>query len=340
MSSQPQAAWTGGDHPETTEQDLLRRILPAVPAADSAVIGTGDDAALLSLPGGTVLSVDTLVEGPDFRSDWSTPEDLGWKAAAVNLADIAAMGAAPRALLVALVLPVRVPADWANRFLVGMGEYLASRAPGCGIVGGDIASGEVLTIAVTAIGEPAGSPLVRRNGARPGDTIAVAGTLGRAAAGLRHLMAGRASATELRERYPEVVTAQLRPDPPLQVGVAAARAGATAMMDVSDGLSTDLARLAEASGVQAQLDPQTMESWAAQLASISDFELDHARQCVLHGGEDHAMLATFRPGAVLPPGFQPIGVIAEGAGVCLATEPLRPAGWDSLWGSSTGISGS
>jgi thiamine-monophosphate kinase len=188
-----------------------------------------------------VAAVDLLIEGRHFRRDWSSAYDVGVKAAARSLADIAAMGAVNTALLVALAAPGTLPARWATDLAEGLASE-ATRA-GAGIVGGDTARADSVTLSVTALGDLEGRGPVLRSGARPGDVIAVAGPLGRSAAGLALLVAGAAGPAEL-------ITAHLRPAPPYDAGPEAARLGATAMIDVSDGLLADLGHIAAASDVQ------------------------------------------------------------------------------------------
>jgi thiamine-monophosphate kinase len=288
------------------ESAVLRRIFPRLPDAASALLGPGDDAAVVAAPDGRfVVTTDTLVHGPDFRHAWSSPFQLGWKAAATNLADVAAMGARPTALVVALVAPASTPAAWLEAFADGLRESCVALAPGCGVVGGDLSVSDQLTVAVTAFGDLEGRAPVLRSGARAGDVVAVCGELGLAGRGLELLFergvdhAGDPdadAATALRPTFDRELDAQLAPHPPIGSGVVAARAGATAMMDVSDGLALDARRLAEASGVVLDLDAAAVGSPLA-----------------LTGGEDHALLATFPAEEVLPAGFRPIGRVVAGA---------------------------
>ncbi|MFT4028838.1 MAG: thiamine-phosphate kinase [Protaetiibacter sp.] len=287
------------------ESAVLRRIFPRLPDAASALLGPGDDAALVAAPDGRfVVTTDTLVHGPDFRLAWSSAFQLGWKAAATNLADVAAMGARPTALVVALVTPASTPLAWLEEFADGLREACAALAPGCGVVGGDLSVSEQLTIAVTAIGDLGARAPVLRSGARAGDLVMVCGELGLAARGLDLLFAegidasgvpDAAAAASLRPAFDRELDAQLAPSPPIGAGVAAALAGATAMIDVSDGLALDARRLAEASGVVLDLDSAAVGSPLA-----------------LTGGEDHALLATFPAEAAAPSGFRRIGVVRAG----------------------------
>ncbi|WP_439592502.1 thiamine-phosphate kinase [Microbacterium sp.] len=305
---------------ELTEGAVLRAILARL-GPSRAEIGPGDDAAVLAAPDGRVVAtVDTLVHGPDFRLAWSSAYDLGWKAAAVNLADIAAMGARPTALLVALAMPDDTRLSFVHGLADGLREACESLAPDCSVEGGDLTVSDTLTIAVTALGSLDGRAPVLRSGARAGDVVAVAGGLGAAGRGLAKLFgrfrdaAGRPIPVDDVTRTDRDLVAQLRPSPPIALGRAAADAGATAMMDVSDGLVLDATRMAAASGVTLDLDT----------AGLGD-DPDPA----LTGGEDHALLATFA-GAV-PEGFRTIGrVVDRGAHPVLVDG--RPhdgrGGWD------------
>lgn len=298
-----------------------------VPGA-TVEIGPGDDAAVVAIDGRTVLTTDTMVEGPDFRRDWSTAGEVGAKAVASNLADLAAMGADPVGLLIALSAPAATDADWMVGFAGGVAAALASLAPGAGVLGGDLASGAVLVVAVTAVGVlPPGRRAVTRSGARAGDLVAVAGELGLAGAGLAVLRS--LGAQQARAAHPVLVAAHLAPAPPIALGPSAS--GATAMLDVSDGLARDALRIADASGVAIVFDPDAIAGEAAELASLLPGDLaPEAERFVLEGGEDHALLACF-PDAP-PPGFRVLGRVSSGRGVHIGGRPLQPSGWDSLAG--------
>ncbi len=322
------------------ESAVLARIFPRLPAADAALLGPGDDAAVLAAPDGRyVVTTDTMAHGPDFRLAWSTPFELGWKAAATNLSDVAAMGARPTALLVAIVAPADTPVALLEGIADGLREACTELAPGCGVVGGDLSASDTLVIAVTAFGDLEGRAPVLRSGARAGDVIAVSGALGLAARGIGLLFAeavdadGRPDSSRvpsLRHANRRELAAQLTPRPPLGDGVLAARAGATAMLDISDGLALDARRLALASGVT--LDVDAVAIGIAGLGLVGEHGEVTAEQ-VLRGGEDHALLATFPPGVELPGEFRPIGHVrsagVSGAGVQLDGVPYDTrGGWD------------
>jgi thiamine-monophosphate kinase len=333
------------------EAALLARIIPLLPAGRGTWLGPGDDAAVLAFPDGrAVVTTDVLVEGRHFRRDWSQAADVGWRAAQQNLADVVAMGARPLALVVALALPPATPAVWAEGLARGLAE--ACRPWDVGVVGGDLSAGSEITVAVTALGDLEGRAPVTRGGARAGHRLALAGQTGWSAAGHAALAAGWArdglgpgGGTErrgsagggeasaggaragvggagrpashaeggVREVARRAIGLFLRPDSPLGAGIAAAQAGATAMLDVSDGLVRDGARLAAASGVTVDLDPAAagLAGPLAALGPLAGALGADAREWVLAGGEDHALLAAFPPGAALPAGFAWVGRVLE-----------------------------
>lgn len=291
------------------------RVQPA-----TTLLGPGDDAAVVATPDGRVVaSTDVLVEGVHFRLDWSSPQDVGHKAAAVNLADIAAMGATPTALLVGLACPPDTPVTVLTN--IGAGIWAEAESVGVGVVGGDVAAGPVLMISVTVLGSLAGRPPVTRSGARPGDVVALCGPVGLAAAGLAVLSRGFRSPKEM-------VVAQRTPHPPYAAGPQAAEAGATAMIDISDGLLADLGHVAAASRVVLDIHPPDVSPRLVDVGSALGVDPVH---WVLTGGEDHALAATFPPGVSLPDGWTAIGVAHEGEPAVLVDgKPYEggPAGWD------------
>ena len=314
------------------EWGIIAALRARMPAGALTSVGIGDDSAVVTTPSGSVVAaVDMLIEGRHFRRDWSSAYDVGVKAAARSLADIAAMGAVNTALLVALAAPGTLPARWATDLAAGL-AFEATRA-GAGVVSGDTARADAVTLSVTALGDLEGRRPVLRSGARPGDVIAVAGLLGHAAAGLALLTAGVAP---VPEALSPLVAAQLRPAPPYDAGPEAARLGATAMIDVSDGLLADLGHVAAASGVQVNVDSARLAPGAALREAAASLTTAGplsrtavlALEWVLAGGEDHALVAAFPPGTVLPGRWRVIGEVGSGAGVTVDGAPhAGPGGW-------------
>jgi len=308
-----------------------------LPPDPPGVLGVGDDGAVLpALDGRVVASTDLLIEGRHFRRDWSAATDIGVKAAAQNMADIAAMGASPTALLFGLAVPGEVAAAW----VVAVAEGMAAECGRAGamIAGGDVTSSDSVMLAITALGTLAGRDPVTRAGAKPGDVLAISGPVGQSAAGLALLQAGLdILPAAIEPELLRLVTAHQRPQPDYAAGPAAAAAGATSMIDVSDGLVADLGHIAEASGVRLDVrsaslpGTRALESAAARLGS--DW-----RPWALGGGEDHALAATFPGDATLPDGWTVIGDASHGAGVLVDAKPWTGvAGWDHF--RSAGDSG-
>ncbi|WP_069385237.1 thiamine-phosphate kinase [Cellulosimicrobium cellulans] len=323
---------------DVPEEALLARIFPLLPAAPTTLVGPGDDCAVVAAPDGRyVVSTDVLVEDRHFRRAWSTGYDVGWRAAVQNLADVVSMGARPAALVVSLVMPGDLPVEWVTGLARGLAA--ACTPVGAAVVGGDLSGGEQVVVAVTVHGDLEGRAPVLRSGARRGDVVALAGTVGRSAAGLALLEAGQPDAA--------LTQAYLRPDPPLAAGPLAADAGATAMMDVSDGLLRDAGRIARASGVQLDLasasldgDRTSLADAARTVAAAGGAEPGDAEDrrtvvddWVLAGGEDHALLATFPPGTALPAPFRVVGAVtapdgSPGVRVDGVAPHRRTTGWD------------
>lgn len=314
------------------ENESLKRTIARLSASDFALVGPGDDAAVISATDARfVVTTDTLIENHDFKLNWSSGYDLGWKAVASNLADVAAMGATPTALVVAVTAPPETLVSWLESFADGLREACEQLAPGCGVVGGDLAASNQVMVSVAAHGSLEGRDPVLRSGAKAGDVIAVAGTLGKAAAGLALLQSEN---TDAISAYDNLVNIQLRPNPPISSGVTAAIAGATAMLDVSDGLAKDASRIAKASNVSIQIDPIMLQGFEAVLEEAARAIGSSESDWVLFGGEDHALLATFPPNAELPREFKPIGVVLQQSAtlVSLGMNPLPEKGWDSVTG--------
>jgi thiamine-monophosphate kinase len=305
---------------EAGEFGLIARIVARLETGTASLLGPGDDAAVVAAPDRRIVaSTDILVEGRHFRRDWSSATDVGHRAAAANLADIAAMGARPTALLVALCMPTDLDAEWAEELAGGLSAEAG--LVGAGVVGGDMSSSPTLTVAVTALGDLEGRDPVVRSGAQPGDVVALAGRTGHAAAGFTILSRGF--------RTPKLlVEAHRRPEVPYAAGTAAARAGATSMIDISDGLLQDLGHIATASVVGINIDRNAFEIPDQMRDAASALGVD-PYTWLLAGGDDHALAATFPPGVSLPQGWRPIGSVHEGTGVTVDRRPWQgDTGWD------------
>ncbi|GAA1266338.1 thiamine-phosphate kinase [Sphaerisporangium rubeum] len=263
------------------------------------------------------MTTDLLLEGRHFRRDWSSAYDVGRKAAAQNLADIAAMGAEPTALFVGLGLPGDLPVEWLDDLTAGFRDECTP--VGAGVAGGDISRSDRLVLGVTALGTLDGRPPVTRAGARPGDLLAVTGRLGHAAAGLALLQSGHPAP------LPSLVDAHRRPRPPYASGPEAARLGATAMADVSDGLVQDVGHIASASGVRVEIDAAAFPVPDDLTEAGSLTGADPVRW-ILTGGDDHALVATFP--AAPPAGWLTVGRVVEGEGVRVSGYDEVEGGWD------------
>ncbi len=317
---------------ELGEFGLIAAVHALLPRpADARVLGVGDDAAVIPAADGRVVATtDLLIEGRHFRRDWSGPADIGVKAAAQNLANVAAMGAAPTALLVGMALPGTLPAAWVLDVVRGL--VAECQRAGAAIVGGDVTSADSVMLAITALGDLGGRAPVTRGGALPGDVLAISGAVGRSAAGLALLSAGLAdrAVRDPGQAAPaaEFVAAHRRPQPDYPAGPLAARAGATAMIDISDGLVQDLGHVAAASGVRIDVDTGSLPD-RDRLAGVAALLGAGWPDWALAGGEDHALAATFRPGSPPPAGWTVIGTVSEGAGVWADSRRWdRRGGWD------------
>lgn len=300
---------------------LIQRVTARLGTAPTTLLGPGDDAAMVAVPDRRVLaSTDVLVEGRHFRCDWASATDIGHRAAAANLADIAAMGGVATALLVCLCVPRDVDPRWMEQLADGLAAECET--VGAAIVGGDLAASQIITIAVTALGDLGGRQPVLRSGARPGDVVAMAGRVGQAAAGYTVLSRGFRSPKALVEAY-------RRPAVPYWAGPAGAALGATAMIDVSDGLLADVGHIADASNVGIDIRREAFEVTQAMRDAGAALGVD-PYSWVLTGGDDHPILATFPPTVALPERWRVVGRVLDGTGVTvdgrLHTE--GPAGWD------------
>ncbi|MDN5617362.1 MAG: thiamine-phosphate kinase [Kocuria sp.] len=362
---------------QVSEEELLRPVLEIFAAHNEQaeagqpgrlLLGPGDDCAVYDqTPGRTVVTVDTQTQGQDYLMTYPCGYvvrgwELGWKSAAQNLADVAAMGALPTGLVISLTLPPGTPVEWVTDMARGYCAAIrALGAPHCTVGGGDVGAGTELSATVAAFGlVPEGDPFdtslvspgvrpsgpVLRSGARPGDILVLAGTVGRAAAGLEILMDRQGSSpmpvpehveVELAWAAPEddpaaLAASQLRPLPPLDLGPALAEAGATAMIDVSDGLLKDAERVARASGVAIDVDSSRLTSLVEPLRKAATFVAGDPQEWALHGGEDHGILAALPSTADLPAGAIAIGSCGEltdrAPQISVDGRPRDQRGWD------------
>ena len=312
---------TAGD---VGEFGLIAAVVERLGTSPSVLVGPGDDAAVVLAPDGRVVATtDVLVEGVHFRLDWSSPYDVGRKAAAANLADVAAMGGTATSLLVGLAAPPDMPVSWATELADGLRDE--ADVVGAVVVGGDTVSSDRVVVSVTALGDLGGRAPVLRSGAQPGDRVVLAGRLGWSAAGLALLqhLDGSAGGVSIDA----LVQAHLQPSPPYALGPELARLGATAMCDVSDGLVADLGHLARASGVHIDIESRRFarEPLLGRAARVVGA---HPLDFVLTGGEDHALVATVPAGVGLPDGVTRIGLVRAGAGVRVIGWKPASTSWD------------
>jgi thiamine-monophosphate kinase len=325
----------------SSEDSILEKIsragysLPNRTARGQLALGIGDDAALFRLQPDheAILTCDWFLEGTHFLRDRHPADSVGWKCLARAVSDIAAMGGSPRCFLLSLALPSPLTGGWLEEFLRGLRH--ASRGLECPLAGGDTTRREEILINVTVIGEARTGRAVLRSGARPGDLLYVSGRLGEAELGFQLLKRTK----ELGSRANSLTRKHLYPEPRLALGQWLATKGlASAMMDLSDGLSSDLPRLCAASGVGARVE-------TSKIPAVRIPNADHKRgvdplRLALHGGDDYELLFTVRPGnaKLLPSTFgrvalTPIGKITKKRGVMVAGEDSRehqltPGGWD------------
>jgi thiamine-monophosphate kinase len=317
--------------------EAIRRIVPGPPSG--VVVGIGDDAAVLPLAPDRhlVFTVDALVEGVHFRRGWAAPADVGYKALAAAVSDVAAMGGVPRHAVVSLVAPPDTAVRWVEELYRGLAA--AAEEFAVGVVGGNVARTDgPVVVDVAVVGEVEPDLCLRRDGARPGDLVVVTGTLGRSRGGLEVLRRG------VRDpRGEPLVRAYLRPAPRLAEARAVALSGwATAMMDISDGLSTDVARMCAASGAGVRLDASAVPVDPA-VRALADRIGGDAVALALDGGEDYELLVAVPPDharalvervhsltgtaatvvGVFTPPHQGRTVLRDGA-----VRPLQDGGWD------------
>ena len=282
---------------EVGEFPLIATITEGLSLGADVRVGPGDDAAVLATGDAVATSVDVLVEGVHFRRDWSEARDVGRKAVAVNVADIEAIGARATGLLVGFSAPSDLPLGWVLDFAEGLAQE--SQAAGVSLLGGDMTRARDITVAVTAMGSLEGRDPVLRSGARPGDVVAIHGRLGWAAAGLAVLGKGFRSPRA-------VVEAHRVPQISYGAGAVAARAGATSMIDISDGLLADLGHVAQASKVLIDLRRDAFEL-PEPLQAVAAATGSDPYTFVFTGGDDHALAATFPSPDAVPAGWLVVG---------------------------------
>ena len=285
---------------EVGEFLLIAAITEGLSLAPEVRVGPGDDAAVLAVGDTVAASLDVLVEGVHFRRDWSEAGDVGRKAAAVNIADLEAIGARATGLLVGFSAPPELRVGWVLDFAAGLVQE--SLAAGVNLLGGDVTRARDITVAVTAMGSLEGRDPVLRSGARPGDLVAIHGRLGWAAAGLAVLGRGFRSPRVL-------VEAQRVPKISYGSGAVAAQAGATSMIDISDGLVADLGHVARASGVLINLRREAFEV-AEPLQAVAAATGSDPYTFIFTGCDDHARAATFPSPDAIPAGWLMIGDVS------------------------------
>jgi len=333
----------GSNRSGFSEDELLASIRKVLSGeGPGVVVGPGDDAAVLERgPGHSVATADMLVEGVHFDRGLTSARDLGYKAIVVNVSDVAAMGGSPRHALVSLGISRDVAPSWVIELFGGMRAACDEYA--LALVGGDLSGAPQVVLSVTVVGEVSEGHAVLRSGARPGDRIVVTGTLGGSAGGLLLARSGHPAATQPWGR--ELLEAHFRPAARVGEAATLAQAGATAMMDISDGLLLDLSRLCAESAAGARIDLSRVPV-ARQLAELSRVTQADPLELALSGGEDYELLATIGPGAVgdaaakvdkrygVP--LSDIGEIVEHGFVAVDAagreRPIEPRGWDHFGG--------
>jgi len=316
-----------------SESAVLQDILAVLGTRPGVQVGIGDDTAVLAADPPLLLAHDMLVEDVHFRWTTHSYADVGHAALAVNLSDIAAMGGEPIAAVVGLASPKGVLRSAEIREFYGAMEQLA-KASGCSIIGGDISRAKETVVGVTVVGRmPVGRAPVLRSGARPGQVVCVTGPLGRSTAGRMVLNdpPGR-----VRPLDAQLVAAHKRPEPRLAAGLALAGAGASAMMDISDGLCLDAERMALASGVRITIELDRVPIGEGVSAVARDAGVDPA-ELASTGGEDYELLVAIDPALVAETGIAltPVGTVsadAPGLTILRAGRPVRLArlGWDHV----------
>jgi len=320
LFSQP-ATQGGPTLAEVGEFGLIDKITTGLPERSDVLIGPGDDGAVMTIDGPVVCSVDLLIEGVHFKTQWSPAESIGRKAIAVNVADIEAMGGTATGVVVGFAAPPDTPQSWALDFARGLRAECDTT--GVALLGGDVTRSDKIVISVTVFGTLEGRPAVTRSGARPGDVVALCGRSGWAAAGWAVLGRGFRSPRAAVQAYQV-------PEVPYGQGKLAALAGATSMIDISDGLLADLGHIADRSGVSIDVHREAFEV-PDPLQAVAAATGSDPYRLILTGGEDHALAATFAPGDV-PEGWSVIASVSDpGDGPAVTVDGEQwddSTGWD------------
>lgn len=302
------------------EVGLIGEIADGLKFPPNVTVGVGDDCAVFRPRGQVAVSTDAMVEDVHFKRSWSSAHDVGRKAVASAVSDLEAMGAKPIGVVISLTAPADTDETWVLDCSQGAREECAKA--GASLLGGDLSRGAHIAVVATVFGDMEGRDPVLRSGARPGHTVAYCGRLGMAAAGLAVLSRGF--------RSPGVVVRAHRvPEPPYGQGIVALNAGASAMIDCSDGLLSDLGHIARASGVVIDIESSALDVEESQKTVAAAIGGGDPLQYVLAGGEDHALLATF-PGPV-PEGWTPIGAVTQGSDEPMVTVDGEPWAGEVGW---------
>lgn len=314
---------------ELTRAATRADLCPAPGTGHDIVIGSGDDAAVIDTAGPTVISTDTAVQGRHFRFDWSDARTVGARAVVASAADIAAMGGRTTGIVVSIACPPSTSVGIILDLNAGIVEH--THRLGARVLGGDLVAADQVVLTVTAVGALDGATPIVVGGARPGDVLAVTGTaLGASAAGLALLVdAENRGDRRILDAHPELVAAYRLPSPELAQGPLAARVGAHAMTDISDGLVEELVTMSAASGTRLSVESRLLPATPGIVSAAVALDVPLVDWTVA-GGEDHELLAAFDPAAV-PEGWTRIGAVESGAGVIVdgrSVGDLR--GWQSF----------
>lgn len=315
-----------------SEDYLLSLIDEYFPREDEHLkLGRGDDCCIQEANGELCISSDLFLEGSHFRRDYFSPEEIGYKALAVNVSDIAGMGGAPLGFNMDLMVPEYLDEEFFRGFFKGMSQL--ARQADIPLAGGDISRAPFLGVSITIWGKPGPSgKLIRRAGSNPGELIFIIGDIGRARVGLMNLEAGGLAAKDM---FPAACIAHLRPKPKTFIGMNLTSAPVTALMDVSDGLARDIPRLVgSGKGAALEINDSHLTPDVLKFAEISG--QDAVTQAVI-GGEDYALVGTIAPDDLsslerLAPGMQVIGTVTDSEGITLNGKEFTAKGFDHFGG--------